>query len=102
MARVQGRARGNAIHLLQFCQHFTIKLKLCTKYHIKCRCKAEKFIISSSPCNILDWAGAGSAGGLPHAPGQRRGRRGEAARLLREARQLHHRDGATGALQGSV
>ena len=56
----------------------------------------------SSPCNILDRAGEGSARGLPHAPGQRRGRRGEAARLLREARQLHHRDGATGALQGSV
>ena len=55
-----------------------------------------------SPCNLLDRTGQGSAGGLPHAESCCRGRRGQAPGLFREARQLHHRDGETGALQGSL
>ena len=45
---------------------------------------------------------ARAAGGVPDAPRGRRGWRGQAHRLLRAARQLHHRDGEARAMQGPV
>ena len=57
---------------------------------------------SRDDLSIVDWNGPSSPGGLSHAESFQRGWCRQIHRLLREARQLHHRDGETGAMQGFV